>query len=147
MKNNISVFREDVTYPRVCRSLEIIPEAYRRWYEAIFEGRTRVPPPDNIQSVVVIAPEYQEVKSNSDLEIIKIQEFNEEILDFFSDNGIEFVETTDKIYSNNKSHKIKKDCVFALTPKKNTPFVGWLENDKLKLYNLEEEKEQKIQTE
>ncbi|KKK69234.1 hypothetical protein LCGC14_2936080, partial [marine sediment metagenome] len=141
MKNNISIFRDDVTYPRICRSLEIIPEAYRRWYEAIFEGKTRVPPPDDITAAIIITPEYQEMKSDSDLEIIKIQDFKEEIIDYFSDNGIEIVETLNKIYTNNDPYEIKKDCAIAITPKGNVPYVGWLKNKELCLYNLEEKKD------
>src|SRR5260370_27240623 len=56
MRANISVLNPQVSLPKVCYPFSVIPPAYRDWYRAIFEEGKRVPPPDDLRPVILIAP-------------------------------------------------------------------------------------------
>jgi hypothetical protein len=46
MQHNISAFRTDVTLPKSCYSLDVIPQGYRDWLKAVLDDGKRCHPPD-----------------------------------------------------------------------------------------------------
>jgi len=71
MLQNLSVFNDDVKVPKMVPSFETIPEAYRRWYKAVFEDGRRVPPPKGLGlGVVFVAP--RNISSTDRLKISEV---------------------------------------------------------------------------
>ena len=56
MVNHCSVFNADVGIPAAVLPLDVIPEAYRQWYRAVFDGGKRTAPPGKLTDVIVLAP-------------------------------------------------------------------------------------------
>ena len=56
MMNNVSVLNSSVSIPKLCASFDVIPQAYREWYKAVFEDGKRVPPPSGFQDLIIIQP-------------------------------------------------------------------------------------------
>lgn len=71
MKANISVFNKDVRVPKSCGSFNIIPEAYRDWYKAIFDDQKRVAPPTSLVTSIVV-PQVKQVTGDNTLDIREV---------------------------------------------------------------------------
>jgi len=48
MQQNISVFNDEVSLPKCCAPVDVIPIGYRDWFKAVFEKGLRQTPPDDI---------------------------------------------------------------------------------------------------
>jgi hypothetical protein len=55
MRNHISAFRSEVSLPKVCYSLDVIPQHFREWLKAVLDDGKRLHPPSlhGIPAVVV----------------------------------------------------------------------------------------------
>jgi hypothetical protein len=137
MLHNISVFNKDVTIPAICPPFTIIPEVYRDWYKAVFEDGKRLPPPLDMQAVVTIVTKVQKVTGSNNFDIILIHQYNHDIVDYFSYNGVRCVKTNEGIYVDNKlDANVRSDAKIALTPRMNYVISATIENERLKLYNV-----------
>lgn len=54
MLKNISVLNKDVSVPAIVPDFKSIPPSYLSWYTEVFENGKRIPPPDNIDSNIII---------------------------------------------------------------------------------------------
>lgn len=134
MLANIPVFHKDVSYPSVCQPFDVIPQAYRDWYKAIFTSSKRLPPPTEGQIVVVVAP-VKTVEGNMNFDIIKFYTYSEDIVDFISLGGIEATTTTNGIYQKeNRLINNDKDVYIAITPKNNELVYSYINSGKVKLF-------------
>lgn len=76
MRDNLSVFNAAVRMPQSVYPLDVIPSAYRSWYEAIFERGERCPPPIDTKGTAVILPSIQRIASSNALEIVELANFD-----------------------------------------------------------------------
>jgi len=90
MKQNLSVFNQEVKVPKMVPSFDTIPEAYRRWYHAVFEEGRRVPPPKDLAAVVVLATPRQ-ISSTDKIKISEINSFDMDVLRYARLGGLDLV--------------------------------------------------------
>jgi hypothetical protein len=95
MGANISVFNPDVRVPRVCYPFDVIPQAYRDWYQAIFEKGDRLAPPGGPQTVVAIIPQVKTLLGSANLIVEEMSEYSSIILKVWPHEG-KLVVATDK---------------------------------------------------
>lgn len=83
MRAGISVFDPAVSVPKVCYHTDVIPEAYRSWFKAVFQDRQRVAPPTSLQ---VMAPTTQPIRtilSSGNLIVTKLRSYDTAIRRYF----------------------------------------------------------------
>lgn len=74
MQGNVSVFNPKVSVPKVAESFDIIPQAYRDWYKAVFEDGVRVAPPTALTFGVTTTVAAKPIVSSAHLNITDIWE-------------------------------------------------------------------------
>jgi len=104
MLQNLSVFNDNVSVPKVCYPLDVIPQAYRDWYEAIFEKGVRVPPPTSAVGVVAIPiiTKVDHIKGSDKFDMTELEEFKQDIVQCYHWNGSRVVLMLDEISIDNK---------------------------------------------
>jgi serine/threonine protein kinase len=135
MLANIPVFHKDVSFPQVCLPFNVIPQAYKEWYKALFYEGKRIPPPSDAVQTIVIPVVVQTITGNEDFEISEIFEYNSNIIKFLSVDGVRVTVTVKSIYINNKliPDTEIKDAHIAST---NKTIVVHKNNGSLSLFNL-----------
>lgn len=138
MLQNISVFNSSVSVPKICYPLDIIPEAYRRWYKAIFEDGKRLAPPLDFQIVTQIISRASEIIGADGFEINELCEVNEDIIDVLFGAGKRIIQTNKSIVSNNKTFFVSSGVKVALSPQSDTAILCKVVRGNLELFNLED---------
>ena len=91
MLQNLSVFNGQVNVPKMVPNFDVIPEAYRGWYRAVFEDGARVPPPKDLKAIVVVAAP-RHISSTDKIEIAELMSFDDDIVRYESIGGMDLVE-------------------------------------------------------
>lgn len=142
MKQNLSVFNKDVSVPKVCFPFDIIPDAYRDWYKAIFDDGKRVAPPTDFHAVThMISTKVQHIKGSNNFDIEEIQVVKGDIIDVLYRAGIRCVLTNKKLYFQQRDFPINRGIYIGLTPSNDTPVLAKLDNGELKLFNVSKQSE------
>ena len=81
MKGNLSVFNKDVSVPRICPPVDIIPPAYKTWYKNVLEDGERMPPPLVLGRSLAV-PKVRAIISTDKLKISELLSCDREILYF-----------------------------------------------------------------
>jgi serine/threonine protein kinase len=104
MMKHISVLNKDVSIPAICKPFNIIPQAYRDWYVAMFEEGKRMPPPKDLQAriEVIITPTI--ITGNEQLDISRINKFDSNIIDFLTRIDRDIVITEHFVYTGKHTH-------------------------------------------
>ena len=136
MVNNISVLNSAVSIPKLCASFDIIPQAYREWYKAVFEDGKRLPPPGQLQNVVIIQPVIHTVKGSDNFDIEEIQKYDHAVIDCKYINGNRVATTNSNIYINDKKRPSITSAVIGSTPKMGYVVAAHIEDGLLKLHNV-----------
>lgn len=137
MKANIPAFHKDVKFPKNVLSFDIIPQAYKDWYKAIFfEGKRLAPPTDPVQ-VIIIPATVQTVLSNEDFDISELFEYDTNIIKYISVNGTRITITVDDLYIGHKKifQTCNKNIHIAITPLLNKVISAVLVDENILLYN------------
>lgn len=87
MTANLSVLNRDVRMPKSVYPLEVIPEAYRSWYEAVFERGERCAPPTDSGAAVVVLPVICRVTHSDALEITEVASFDRPVTGMWTRGG------------------------------------------------------------
>jgi len=95
MVNHVSVFHPDVMVPSVVYPFDVIPAAFRSWYEALFVKGNRCAPPSDFTAAVIIMPTVKTVTGTDQLEIIEIASYDGVVKHVWSD-GTKMIAVTDK---------------------------------------------------
>lgn len=135
MINNISVLNSNVKIPRVCYSLDIIPQAYKEWYKAIFEDGKRLAPPKGLQEAIAIAKDVIVISGNDNFDIKVLERYESEILSCYNWSGKRVVLTKNKIFINKKgqSNKSYTKYKFSITPRMSNVIACVHEDGKIRL--------------
>ena len=127
MKDNISIFNNNVTIPAMVRDLSLIPVGYKDWFIHIFESNNRSPPPDNPGKFEILTSPVNAVPvSGGKIKGTIINSYDATI------NDISNFFTTRIIYFNNKitvgstTFFINEKVVFSETD--HTPYKVWTDN-------------------
>jgi len=83
MKHHVSVFDTSVSIPKVCYPLDVIPEAYRAWFKAVFQDGKRLPPPDSMTATAVLSAVYRTVVSSGNLDIVEVHKLQEALKSYY----------------------------------------------------------------
>lgn len=135
MIHNISIFNKDVSIPKVCQSLSVIPQSYLDWFKAIFEDGKRLPPPTDLVATAIIQTIVQKIFGSNNFEIKEIESYLGTIIDVMY-SGIKVALTTSGIYLNKVLDKdVPANAKFILSPKNNILISAWVDNNSLKLRN------------
>jgi len=145
MKSNISIFNKQVTYPTgACQPLTVIPDVYRQWFEAVFDQGKRLPPPsDLIAAIQIIAPIIKKIAGSNNFDIMDLFDFEDEIVSVFNFGGRELVATNKKLFIDRRektNFTPTPDMKICFTPKSLRPIAASIENRKLKLMDLVDNK-------
>lgn len=145
MKKNISVFNKDVTLPKVCMPLKVIPKDYLKWFEDIFENGKRTPPPSlsSVQTVAFV-PKVQKLKGTNFFDIELIKEYAEEIL-FASCNAKNHIILKDGVMCDDRKFydKSPSGSILVVTDS-GAPILAWIDNNKLQLFDLTKKVQLKV---
>lgn len=142
MLKNISVFNSKARVPKVCESFDSIPSGLRSWYEAVFEHGKRIPPPKDFESIIHINPAVIKQISGSNLfDIIELETYEDEIVSFFSHDGNRITILKNNVYVGKKKHDIPSSKgLFTFTGKMSHPVFVYIENNMLKIFDIENQK-------
>lgn len=136
MVGNISVFNKAITLPKVCYPFQVIPQAYRDWYEAIFEKGNRCPPPDTMQQTIYVSPPISSRIENVHLSVREVQRFPARIVaPFMLGSGFGAVTTEGVVFGRQRLAQTAEVMV-AFTPRMQRPIAAWREGDRLRLHDL-----------
>ena len=138
MQQNIPVFHRDVKYPKVCLPFDVIPQAYKDWYKAVFFDGKRLPPPTEPVQVLVIPIAVQTVKGNEDFDITEIFTYNSHIIRYVSIDGNRAITTSDGLYIDKKEIPQtygNRNMHVAITPLTNKVMSASLVNGEVFVYN------------
>jgi len=142
MCGNISVFNRDVSIPKVCYSLDSIPQALRDWYRAIFEDGKRVPPPTDLQQVVTITPPpVVRVLVADKLDIVEIRRFPAEIIAPIPTLANDVALTQDGLCVKHRLHVVEKDAQVVFTPRLQHIVAASLQQGQLILRDITQNQE------
>lgn len=112
--------------------------AYMRWYRSLFVENKRFPAPDDFQSVLTFAAKIKEISGSNNFNIDEIRQYLGQIVGYFSKNGKDIVVTTENIYVTNQPYsRPTQRFRVGFTPVYGVPVAAWIDNEKLKLQNLE----------
>ena len=139
MLQNVSVFNTDVGVPKACYSFDVIPEAYKQWYKAIFDDGKRIAPPDDFDRVQLVIS-VDVVSGSNNISIELVDEYEGTILDIDPNWGLKVI--TDKYFYKTKYIKtrIHSDVKSFFTPL-GVSLLARLDGEKLKIFNIDDDKE------
>ena len=87
MRASLSVFDDAVSIPKAAYEFDVIPEAYRDWYRALFvEGRRDLPPAELVGTIIV-RPVVRKITGTDNLEITEIHAFEHDVRAVFKSPG------------------------------------------------------------
>ena len=137
MKAGISVFNSSVSVPKVCYPLDVIPEAYKSWFRAVFEEKKRLPPPaDLIVSAVV--QQLRTTLSTSGIDVARLTEWATAILQYFPGSvaGTDVVRLSDGSVHVGSSVvcKVTESIEVGHTPVGHLPVVAWKKGRDIHLF-------------
>ncbi|MFA5599144.1 MAG: hypothetical protein WDA06_00970 [Phenylobacterium sp.] len=137
MLQNISVFNKDVSIPSICNPISSIPENYRNWYKAIFENGKRLPPPTDLVATVYIKS-YADLAVDDSGQLIfeELETYDDLILKYAYANNNKLIITTNDMFVNRRKIPFYQRNVELATTATNASLLAWVENQRLKLYNV-----------
>lgn len=100
MKSHVSAFNAEVSVPKVCYPVDVIPQTFREWLRAVLEDGKRLAPPDPkggpIAALPIAAPTV--VFTGGSLVVTEIGSYQGEVLDYAESGGSRLVLTTECLY-------------------------------------------------
>jgi hypothetical protein len=112
-----------------------------RWYKLLFCDNKRAPAPTDFQAAIKFVMQIKEIIGSNNFEIKEITKFLDSILGFYTKGGKEVVVTNDQIYvAGQPNQKPAAKFRIGFTPVMNVPIAVWLENEHVKVLNLESKK-------
>ena len=145
MKHCFSVFNENVKFPKgpVYYPFEdYIPGgkdgAWMQWYKSIFVDNKRLPAPESFQASIKLVMKIKEIIGSDNFAMKELFEFSSAITGYFRCPNRDVVLTKENLHIGKRTvPRMAKRVHVGFTPKKSIPFAAWIENDKLKLMNLD----------
>lgn len=143
MFKNVSVFNTEATIPKVCFPFDVIPNALKQWFIAVFEHGKRVLPPKDYEEIVhIVTTKIQEIVGSNLFDVKELLELKEEIIEvqFYAGNGV--IITPNKVHVGKKEYALPfPNAKVVLTPVFGKPIAAGLVAGKLKLWDMDGNKE------
>jgi hypothetical protein len=145
MRANVSVLHKGVSVPPACLPFSVIPPVYLDWYRAVFEEGRRLPPPDGVQPVVVVAgPSPAQVVESRSFQIKKIREFDSKII---WHDGVITVTEQSIHYEGKRYPKPPFDVKLIVTPRRRHLVAAYHDGTRLRFHDLTTDENIKTQIE
>jgi len=135
MLKNISVFNKDVSMPRVCYPLDSIPESYRSWFKAVFEGGKRIAPPADFSAHIAHISTIHHITGNDVFNIEELVDLEGNIINVYMYGAISAILTDKKFYLNKREITVGTGLKLCIPSKSDTVFLAKMSNGLLKLFN------------
>lgn len=134
MASNVSVFHSDVRLPQTCLPFSVVPQAWRDWYEAVFDKGVRVAPPADLFPVLIVAPIITRAAGSNHFDVEEIGSFDGEILACVGN----VVLTTTGVYVGTRrmGDAPSAGSPLAVTPEQRLPVLGRIENGQVVLTDV-----------
>jgi hypothetical protein len=136
MRANVSALNPEVSIPKVCYPFSVIPPALLEWYRAIFEEGKRVPPPEDLRHVILIAPKVSPICGSGQLKTHEIHRFPAEIIAPLPACSMNAAVTTDGLYIAERKYAVGSDVRIGLTPRMNRCIAAWIEGRRIELFDI-----------
>ena len=140
MRNNISIFHKKVRVPPPTRNFNLIPTKYMEWFIELFNNGNRIEPPELPGTIIIAQVQVTLIQSTNNFEITLIKDFNDEIYYHSMLFGTPITKTKNKLYIGNRDYKVSQGTELLFTPRNLTPILVKLEQEKLKLKCLDNNK-------
>lgn len=137
MQANISVLNPEVRVPKSAYPLDVIPPAYRAWYEAVLERGRRLPPPAGPGEALAPAPRVKVVSGGKALRVEELMAFDSELIALWAQNGrmAALTRTGFRLDGRRIPYKGRKAGT-AFTPRMGRPVAAVLEDGKIRCMDL-----------
>ncbi len=139
MRHHLSAFGPEVSLPKICPPLEMIPELQRRWMRAVLEEGKRVPPPDPSGAAPPIAALPASARLfGAGLVVSEHAEFEGDIIAYAESGGSSLALTKSGFYLNGRlvMRAPPGVTVLGFNPKTNDPIALTFHDGKLSLRDV-----------
>lgn len=138
MRQNLSVFHQGVSIPKMCPPLDVIPRVYRDWYRAVFEDGLRCAPPVGFDvQPTTIAPVFQRMASTDQLNVQVFATFDAAVIDYFYADGHAVAATTAGIRVGKRKYPaVAQEACFGVAG--GHTLAAWVVGGWLHVYDLTE---------
>ena len=140
MVDNISIFNNKVSVPAPTRNFSLIPTKYMEWFIELFNKGKRIDPPELPGTIVVAQVKIKLIKNTNNFEITFIKDFNDEIYYHSVVLGTPITKIKGKLFIGNRDYKVDQRTEVLFTPKKLTPILTKIDQEKLLLKSLDNNK-------
>lgn len=143
MKAGISVFNNAVKLPKIVPSFDVIPSAYRAWFEAIFENGKRVAPPMDLSGAVLIIPTIRLVTGTANLDILELLSFDHDVVSVWHSFGSTIVVTQGGVFQGSRKLQQPPTGLVGVmhTQRQNRAVTASLSGSTLSLWDVVDQKE------
>jgi hypothetical protein len=134
MRANVSVLHTGVSVPAACLPFSVIPPNYLDWYRAMFEQGRRLPPPQAVQAVIIVAgPAVGQSIASRKFEVREVREFDSEII--WHDGVI--TATEQSVYFNGQKYpRPPFDAKLTITPRRQHLIAAYHDGAQLRFRDL-----------
>jgi hypothetical protein len=134
MRANVSVLHPGVSVPAACLPFSVIPPNYLDWYRAMFEQGRRLPPPQAVQAVIIVAgPTVGQSIASRKFEVREVREFDSEII--WHDGVI--TATEQSVYFNGQKYpRPPFDAKLTITPRRQHLIAAYHDGAQLRFRDL-----------
>jgi hypothetical protein len=134
MRANVSVLHTGVSVPAACLPFSVIPPNYLDWYRAVFEQGRRLPPPQAVQAVIIVAgPAVGQSIASRKFEVREVREFDSEII--WHDGVI--TATEQSVYFNGQKYpRPPFDAKLTITPRRQHLIAAYHDGAQLRFRDL-----------
>ncbi len=135
MIKNVSVLNKDVSIPNMCYDTSVIPSNFLAWLKAVLEDGKRIAPPFG-DGVINVAIKIDVINGSNNFVIDIIKEYNDTIVAYYYNSGVEVVVTNTSTFLNGKDTNIAPATTIGFTDKSNHPVNVSIVDDSLKLFDV-----------
>ncbi|BDI28039.1 hypothetical protein CCAX7_000900 [Capsulimonas corticalis] len=135
MLRNVSVLNPDVSVPGACLSFDVIPSAYRDWYQSVLDGGQRIAPPQGAYGAISFAPRMAAAPTSASFEIEEMRDYGADIVDFV--NGL--VITAQGVVIGGAT-VLGPDVKIGIAPGGTQAVAAWPENGYIRFYDLQRDR-------
>lgn len=141
MRENVSIFNKEVTYPNIVPPFDIIPAALRSWYKAVFEEGKRLPPPTDYEVVTNLVAQITKIIGNDVLDVKELETFNQILMDYYSVDGNRAFLFENKVIYSGKTYPKPHNAKIIFSKKMNHPILVYVKMGKTSCLDLVSQQE------
>jgi hypothetical protein len=115
--------------------------AFMQWYRAVFIDNKRAPAPKDFQATLAFIAKVKEIVGSNKFEMRELHDYFEAITAYYENKGAEVVVGKNVFCNQRTIPRPAERFRVGFTPKRNVPYACWLENEQVRLLNLNDRTE------